>query len=124
MNHNKTIFLSILVSLSGLLLNCENEPVGITFTDSDGDGVYDAVDNCPLAANPNQEDSDGDGINDGLELLSNPLDGCDPNPLSPGCDSDGDLLSNPEDDKTTSVFLPVNRYNTDRSVLKFRKPKN
>ena len=44
MNHNKTIFLSILVSLSGLLLNCENEPVGITFTDSDGDGVYDAVD--------------------------------------------------------------------------------
>ena len=41
MNYNKTIFLSILVSLSGLLLNCENEPVGITFSDSDGDGVYD-----------------------------------------------------------------------------------
>ena len=75
MNHNKTIFLSILVSLSGLLLNCENEPVGITFTDSDGDGVYDAVDNCPLAANPNQEDSDGDGIGnicDDVDYTSSP----------------------------------------------------
>lgn len=33
-----------------------------------------------------------------------------------------DLLANPKDDKTTSVFLPENRYNTDRSVLRFRKP--
>ena len=31
------------------------------------------------------------------------------------------ILSNPKDDKTTSVFLPENRYKTDRSVLKFRK---
>jgi predicted methyltransferase len=38
-------------------------------------------------------------------------------------ESQSDLLANPEDDKTTSVFLPANRYNTDRSVLKFRKPK-
>ena len=34
-----------------------------------------------------------------------------------------DLLANPNDDKTTSVFLPVNRYKTDRSLLKFRKPR-
>ena len=32
-----------------------------------------------------------------------------------------DVLRNPNDDKNTSVFLPQNRYNTDRSVLKFRK---
>jgi len=32
-----------------------------------------------------------------------------------------DILSNPDDDKVSSVFLPKNRYNTDRSVLKFRK---
>lgn len=32
-----------------------------------------------------------------------------------------DLLRNPQDDKTTSVFKPENRYRTDRSVLKFRK---
>ncbi|MBD1584677.1 class I SAM-dependent methyltransferase [Pseudoalteromonas sp. S16_S37] len=34
----------------------------------------------------------------------------------------GEFLRNAKDDLTTSVFLPENRYNTDRSVLKFRKP--
>ena len=29
--------------------------------DSDGDGVFDHVDNCALTANPSQEDTDGDG---------------------------------------------------------------
>ena len=64
MNYNKNFILSIFISVFGLLLNCENEAVGNTFSDSDGDGVYDAMDNCPLAANPNQEDSDSDGIGD------------------------------------------------------------
>ena len=36
-------------------------------------------------------------------------------------DAETDILRNPEDDKTTSVFLPENRYKTDRSVIKFRK---
>ena len=36
-------------------------------------------------------------------------------------EAESDILSNPKDDKTTSVFDPKNRYNTDRSVLKFRK---
>ncbi|MEM7359798.1 MAG: hypothetical protein AAF431_11925 [Pseudomonadota bacterium] len=36
-------------------------------------------------------------------------------------EAESDLLRNPEDDKTTSVFKPENRYRTDRSVLKFRK---
>ncbi|MBK6659569.1 MAG: thrombospondin type 3 repeat-containing protein [Proteobacteria bacterium] len=31
------------------------------FTDSDGDGIYDDVDNCPTAANADQRDSNGDG---------------------------------------------------------------
>lgn len=35
---------------------------------------------------------------------------------------ESDILANPNDDKSTSVFLPQNRYRTDRSVLKFRKP--
>lgn len=39
-------------------------------------------------------------------------------------DAKSDILANPNDNKTTSVFLPENRYNTDRSVLKFRKPKD
>jgi predicted methyltransferase len=37
-------------------------------------------------------------------------------------EAQGEFLRNSKDDLNTSVFLPENRYNTDRSVLKFRKP--
>jgi hypothetical protein len=36
-------------------------------TDSDGDGYFDASDNCPLVANPDQKDTDGDGIGNACE---------------------------------------------------------
>ena len=36
-------------------------------TDSDGDGLFDASDNCPLVANPDQKDTDGDGIGNACE---------------------------------------------------------
>jgi len=39
----------------------------VAVTDTDGDGVADAVDNCPAVANPDQADSDGNGIGDACD---------------------------------------------------------
>jgi CSLREA domain-containing protein len=40
---------------------------GMRFPDSDGDGIADAVDNCPSTFNPGQQDSDGDGLGDACD---------------------------------------------------------
>ncbi len=45
------------------------------FLDQDGDGVEDALDNCPTTPNPNQEDEDGDGFGDVCDLCSTPAGG-------------------------------------------------
>ena len=50
----------------------DHDPVIIGFdllTDSDGDGVRDNEDNCPVTPNPEQEDSDGDGVGDACETI-------------------------------------------------------
>ena len=44
----------------------------VTETDSDNDGVVDADDNCPNAANPGQEDADSDGQGDACEENEGP----------------------------------------------------
>ena len=62
MNFEKPSILYILVFFVGFLFSCENETIGLTYTDTDGDGLFDTIDNCPTVANADQEDSDNDGI--------------------------------------------------------------
>jgi MYXO-CTERM domain-containing protein len=40
--------------------------------DSDGDGIADDEDNCPLVANPDQADSVGDGVGDACRVMAPP----------------------------------------------------
>jgi len=42
-------------------------PVVVDTTDSDGDGIGDAQDNCPAVPNPDQADADADGHGDGCD---------------------------------------------------------
>ena len=74
--------------------------VGINFSvtfgqDSDGDGVLDEFDNCPLTYNPDQLDTDSDGAGDA----------CDTCPFDAGNDADGDGLC-AEEDNCPTVFNP------------------
>ena len=46
--------------------------------DTDGDGVCDKTDNCPLVSNPDQADSDNDGIGDACEPPVTGREGCTP----------------------------------------------
>jgi len=47
-----------------VLVRPQQEGTGDINPDSDGDGVIDLVDNCPQAANADQQDQDGDGVGD------------------------------------------------------------
>ncbi|HEV7770341.1 MAG TPA: DUF4394 domain-containing protein [Solirubrobacterales bacterium] len=62
----------------GLIGNGATQVISLAILqpDSDGDGIRDAADNCPAAANPDQADLDGDKVGDA----------CDP-------DQDGDGLA-------------------------------
>jgi hypothetical protein len=61
--------------------------------DGDGDGILDAVDNCPTVQNPNQHDEDGDGLGDACDLC--------PEAMEPtNVDTDGDDLGDGCDPRT------------------------
>ena len=75
--------------------------------DTDGDGVWDGTDNCPLLANPDQTDTDGDSLGDvcdGDDDNDGILDGPDNCPLivnADQADNDEDGLGDvcdPDDD--------------------------
>lgn len=57
--------------------------------DADGDGVFDACDNCELP-NSGQEDCDGDGIGDACAIEMGLVADCDGNGVADECDPDCD----------------------------------
>lgn len=63
----------VLYSQSGFnantIINIIND--ALNNMDSDGDGINNTIDNCPLHYNPNQEDSDGDGLGDVCDDCNN-----------------------------------------------------
>ena len=59
-NKIRLILLLLLICFS----NCKDEPIDGTFTDSDNDGIYNVIDNCPYISNPGQADINSDGIGD------------------------------------------------------------
>ncbi len=72
--------------------------VSLDFADNDNDGIINAVDNCPLVANPGQQNNDGDALGDACDNDDDndgDLDGSDNCPFvhnSQQENADGDAL--------------------------------
>jgi hypothetical protein len=84
-----TFELSIL-DTPGAANNCD-------VTDSDGDGVFDSVDNCPDLANPDQADCDGDGYGDACAIADGLSADCNSNNVPDECEGDCNGNGNPDD---------------------------
>ncbi len=94
------------IDADGLPNVCDN--------DSDGDGIADTQDNCPLVANTNQEDADGDGRGDACKVGDESEDLVDTDGDGVGDDSDTD---DDNDGYSDAVEIaagtdPANKYAT------------
>ena len=89
-------------SLEWIIFNEHHSESGLYiyqyFFDSDGDGVSDNLDNCPLTANPDQADWNNNGVGDVCG---------DPQPLfAENVTFIENIYPNPTDDKITIIFKP------------------
>jgi hypothetical protein len=65
--------------------------------DTDGDGVFDIVDNCPELANPDQADCDGDGYGDACAIADGISADCNVNGTPDECEVDCNGNGSPDD---------------------------
>ncbi len=104
---------AVVVGASVLLVACSADDKAMpnnasAFVDKDDDGIRDDKDNCPLAANTDQEDSDGNGVGNACDKdgdgIRDDVDNCPliANPTQTDMDNDGvgDVCEDDEDGDT------------------------